>query len=381
MHSSFWRLGKRTAWLLSSVAVLGLVLSGSAFAATHAAKPASKPHKVTTVSVQLNWLTNVEFSGLWVADHLGWFSKAGFKLKATGWSNGINPEDVTSACYQGAGKSGNLCFGYDDSAAVAIARSQGNDLKAVWVGSQKTPFAFATCAVTGNKKIDSRCKSNTHKNITSPKQWTGLKIGYQSHELYVPEVMLGNVGKNLSDVKPVTVQFDTSALTTGAVDAFLVFLNNEPIALSLQGVHTNVIPAYKFGFGDFYADTMFAPSAELKAYPKKVKTFVGLVDKGWKYAMHHPKTVADMVQKNYFKTEFGAPSSRIQQEKELSVFASTLSRNTAGKISGQMTLKRWKGIIRILRSYPGDIGGKPIISHNISASASFTNQFAPPPAK
>src|SRR5689334_9818245 len=104
MHSRFWRLGKRTAWLLSSVAVLALVLSGSAFAAAHAVKPASKAQKLTTVSVQLNWLTNVEFSGLWVADHLGWFKKAGLKLKATGWSNGINPEDVTSACYQGAGK-------------------------------------------------------------------------------------------------------------------------------------------------------------------------------------------------------------------------------------------------------------------------------------
>ena len=79
-----------------------------------------------------------------------------------------------------------------------------------------------------------------------------------------------------------------------------------------------MIPAYKFGFGDFYADTMFAPCAELKAYPKKVKTFVSLVDKGWKYAMHHPNAVGAMVQKNYFKTEFGAPSSRIQQQKELS---------------------------------------------------------------
>jgi ABC-type nitrate/sulfonate/bicarbonate transport system substrate-binding protein len=381
MHSSFWRLGKRTAWLLSSVAVLGLVLSGSAFAAAHAVKPASKAQKLTSVSVQLNWLTNVEFSGLWVADHLGWFKKAGFKLKATGWSNGINPEDVTSACYQGAGKSGNLCFGYDDSAAVAIARSQGNDLKAVWVGSQKTPFAFATCAVTGKKNIDSKCKSNTHKNITSPKQWKGLKIGYQSHELYVPEVMLGSVKKSLSDVKPVTVQFDTSVLTTGGVDAFLVFLNNEPISLALQGVHTNVIPAYKFGFGDFYADTMFAPSAELKAYPKKVKTFVSLVDQGWKYAMHHANAVGAMVQKYYFKTEFGAPSSRIQQQKELGVFAKTLSRDGSGKISGRMTLKRWEGIIHILRTYPGDIGGRPIISHSISASASFTNQFAPAAAK
>lgn len=52
MHSSFRRLGKRTAWLLSSVAVLGLVLSGSALAATHAVQPAAKTNKtMTTVDV------------------------------------------------------------------------------------------------------------------------------------------------------------------------------------------------------------------------------------------------------------------------------------------------------------------------------------------
>ena len=56
MHSRFWRLGKRTAWLLSAVAVLALVLSGSAFAAAHAVNLLPRPQKLTTVSVQLNWL-------------------------------------------------------------------------------------------------------------------------------------------------------------------------------------------------------------------------------------------------------------------------------------------------------------------------------------
>lgn len=372
----------RAAWLFSVLMALIFVVAGCATTGSPQGAPApSKAHKhMTKVFVQLNWLSNVEFSGLWVADHKGWFKKAGFKFTFKSWSNGIDPEGTTAACYQGGGK---LCFGFDDSAAVAIARDNGDKLKAIWVGSQKTPFGFATCKVpkTGTNK---KCKSNTGKNITKPSQWAKyhLKIGYQSHELYVPEIMLGKVHKSLSDVTPKTVQFDTSALTTGAVDAFLVFINNEPIALKLQGVKTNVIPAYKWGMQDFYADTMFAPDAELAHHSKKVAKFVSLVDKGWKYAMHHYKSVAHMVVKNYFPTEFGVPSNKKQQVLEEKKFATTLSRDSKGRISGRMTLKRWKGIIHILATYPGDLGGKPILHNPLpSAKKTFTDKFAPPPAK
>jgi ABC-type nitrate/sulfonate/bicarbonate transport system substrate-binding protein len=360
--------------LILSVA---MVLAGCSTAASPEAAPVKAPthkgaHKLTPVYVQLNWLTNVEFSGLWVADHLGWFRKAGLVLKAHPWSNGINPEEVTSSCW--AGHNG-YCIGFDDSAAVAIARAAGNDVKAIWVGSQKTPFGFITCKVTGNPKIDSRCKSRMHKNITSPRQWKGLRIGYQSHELYVPEVMLGSVGLSLKDVVPVVVQFDTSVLTNGTVDAYLVFINNEPISLELKGVRVNVIPAYKYGMGAFYADTMFAPDSEIKAHPAFIRTFVHLVDKGWKYALAHWKSTADMIVKYYFKSEFGAPVNRRQQELELKKFATTLARDPSGHWSGCMTLARWKQIVHILTTYPADLSGKPVISHPINARDAFTNAF------
>ena len=34
------------------------------------------------------------------------------------------------------------------------------------------------------------------------------------------------------------------------------------------------------------------------------------------------------------------------------MFAKTLSRDGTGKVSGRMTLKRWRGIIHILRTLP-----------------------------
>ncbi|GEM_PF-1943120 len=386
--------GKVPVWLVTLTALCAMVLAGCAtVAAPQGAPPASHPaKKLTPIHVDLNWVSNVEFSGIWWSMKKGWFKSAGIKLNGLCSSKaGPNaacvrpydfsntPESENDLCVR-AGKA--LCIGVDDSSAVPLARQAGENNVAIWSGSQKTPFGFMTCFVPKKPKVNKKCKSNTHKNITSPKQWRGLKIGYQQDELYVPEIMLGSVGLNLSDVKPVKVTFDTSDLTTGATDAHLVFINNEPITLKLQGVKTNVIPAYKYGMKAFYADAMFVRQSQISKYKGVLKKFVSAVDRGWKYAMHHPKSTANLVVHKYFPTsEGGGPGALKQQQIEINQFAKTLSRDSKGRINGRMTLGRWKTIIHDLKTYPGSIGGGPLLTANIKAKSCFTDQFAPPGAK
>ncbi|HZT96278.1 MAG TPA: ABC transporter substrate-binding protein [Chloroflexota bacterium] len=379
MNGRFWHLGKKSTLLLSAVTLLAFVVAGCGTAAgvPQGAAPAAKHKPVVTVQIQLNWLTNVEFSGLWMADHFGWFKKAGFKLQAKAWANGINPETTTASCWQSAGKN-KLCLGFDDSSAIPIARQAGNNLVGIWAGSQKTPFGFMSCFVPKKPKVNKKCKSNTGKNITNPRQWKGLTVGYQSHELYVPQIMLSSVGLNLGQVTPHNAAFNIGELTSGVVDVYEVFINNEPIAEKLSGIKVNVIPAYKWGMASFYADVMFAPQSEIGARKSKLKAFVKLVDRGWKWAMAHPKKAADIVEKDYFKaTTPSVAFNRKQQEMEEGVFAKTLSRQ-GGKVDGQMTLARWKQIIKVLRKSKTD-GGTPILSKNVPAKDCFTNQFTPAP--
>ena len=355
--------------------VLALVLAGWASSASSLAAPAKAPgrshqHALTTVVVQLGWLSNVEFSSLWVPDHFGWFKQAGIKLVYHPGPTTISTEDLLSACR-------GYCFAMSDSVPLAIARSAGNRLKAVWVEDQRTPFGFIACAVTHDPAIDSKCKSRTGVNVTSPQQWKGLRVAYQTGQLWVPEVMLASVGLSISDVKPVVVGFDTAPLTTGAVDVFDVFINNETIALKLLGVKINVMPAYKFGLSSFYSDVLEAPDSEINAHPAFVRKFVRLLDHGWKYALAHPKQVADIVVKDYNPKTFGVPTSTLQQQLELQEFASELARDSNGNITGRMTLQRWQQIVHILSTYPASLNGKPLITHPVTARSLFTNAFAP----
>jgi ABC-type nitrate/sulfonate/bicarbonate transport system substrate-binding protein len=358
-------------FLSLSFVLAGWPWSPSSQAAGNKAATHSRAHALTTVDVKLGWLSNVEFSSLWVPDHFGWFKQAGIKLVFhPGGTGGISPEDFVSACR-------GYCFAMSDAVPLAIARSVGNNLKAIWVEDQRTPFGFIACAVTHNSAVDSKCKSRTGRNVTSPRQWKGLRVAYQSGQLYVPEVMLASVGLGIKDVRPVVVGFDTAPLTTGAVDTFDVFINNETIALRLLGVKVNVMPAYKFGMSSFYSDVLEAPDSEINAHPAFVRKFVHLLDRGWKYALTHSNQVADMVVKNYNPKTFGVPTSQHQQELELQEFASELARDQSGTISGRMTLQRWQQIVHILSTYPASLNGKPLITHPVAARSLFTNAFAP----
>jgi ABC-type nitrate/sulfonate/bicarbonate transport system substrate-binding protein len=377
--------------ILAVLFVLAVVLAETGVVGAQArlsshARPAAK---LTTVHVDLNWLPNVEFSGIWVAIKKGWFKQAG--LNVPGLTSGLgagvraydfsnSPEYENNLCLH---QKNQLCIGFDDSSAIPIARQAGQKLVGVWAGSQKTPFGFMTCYVPPKPKVNKKCKSNTGKNIKSPRQWKGLKIGYQQDELYVPELMLGSVGLSLSDVTPIQVQFTTTDLTTGETDAHLIFVNNEPITLALQGVKTNVIPGYKYGMAAFYADVMFVNHSQMSKYQKQIKAFVSVVDRGWKYAMHHPNPTAAMIVRNFFSSSFGGgPGATKQQQIEIGQFASTLSRDKAGKIDGRMTTARWNTILRDLKTYPGSLGGKPIITDNaIKSKDCFTDKFAPAGSK
>ena len=388
----------RTTWLLTAALTAMLILAGSGVAGASRAgstAPAQATHHttLTNVHVDLNWLPNVEFAGIWVGIQKGWFKKAGLNVPGitSGLGAGVRyydysntPEAENDLCTK---QSNILCIGDDDSSAIPIARQAGQKIEGIWTGSQKTPFGFMTCYVpskgTYKKCVSSNSVAAKHHNITSPRQWKGMRIGYQQDELYVPALMLGSVGLSLSNVKLVPVGFSTDGLTSGKLeDAHLVFINNEPISLALQGVKTNVISAYKYGMAAFYADTMFADNAETSKYGKQIKAFIGVVDRGWKYAMHNPNSAAAMIVKNYFTSaNGGGPSQVKQQQIEIGQFAKTLSRDKAGKIDGQMTLARWKTIIHDLKTYPGNQGGKPIITTNINAADCFTDKYSPAGSK
>ncbi|MBV9278601.1 MAG: ABC transporter substrate-binding protein [Chloroflexi bacterium] len=312
--------------------------------------PNRRAHAMTTVQFILNWLPNVEFAGLWVAQKYGWWQKAGIQIKYTPWSASVHPEtDVP--------RDGGNTFGFQSGAAIAIAASQHVPIQALYTDTQKSVFGLTVL-----KK----------SHITRLTQLKGKKVGYQPHELYVPETMLASVGLKINrDWKPVPVGFDIVQLTQGNVDAYLTFVTNEPIALDMQGVPNYTFDAANYGF-HFYDDVLFTYTGLIKNHPGLVRSVVANVAKGFQWAHTHPAQTARLTVNCCFHslgTGENASQHLQQQVRESQAFV-PFSRDSGGRFSGLMSTSYWRDSINTLFRY-GEIHSKP------NPATIYTNQFNP----
>jgi ABC-type nitrate/sulfonate/bicarbonate transport system substrate-binding protein len=335
------------------VAVLAAGASGINREKTFASAPSTNHAKAAqNVYVILNWVPNVEFDGLWVAQQKGWFKAAGINLSFKPWSPGVFPETDAAA------RGGNT-FGFDSGAAIVINRSKGVPITAVYSDTQKSVFGLTVLASSGIHKLT---------------QLRNKKIGYQSHELYVPETMMSCVGLTAGkDYKTVPVGFTTDDLTSGQVDAHLTFITNEPIALKLQGVKTRTFAAADYCF-HFYDDVMFATDSLIKSNPALVKSFTAIVAKGFQWAHTHPDVAARLTVAHYFPASKAGSgvTAKLNLEQQIleSRTFSPFSKDSHGVFSGLMSAAYWTDSIKILDKYHQ-------ISKMITANSLFTNKFNP----
>lgn len=311
-------------------------------AAHHTSRPMVKVYFI------LNWEPNVEFAGLWVAEQYGWWRKAGIRISYEPYGSSVHPETDVPA------RGGNT-FGFQSGAAIAIAKAQHVPIEALYTDTQRSVFGLTVLA-----------SSKIHK-ITDLR---GKRVGYQPHELFVPETMLAYAHLKPTDWKPVPVLFDIAQLTSGQVDAFLTFQTNEPIALKLNGVATRSFKAADYGF-HFYDDVLFSSTSLINGNPTLVRHVVSVAARGFKWAHSHPDQAARLTVRTHFPASGGisAQKNLLQQIKELQTYTA-FSRDAHGSFSGTMTAKYWQDGVDTLYRF-GLIHTKP------SVSSLFTNKFNP----
>lgn len=316
----------------------------NAEASRHAGRAA---RALTDVHFILNWLPNVEFSGLWMAQKFGWWARNGIKISYTPWSQSVHPEiDVPAR--------GGDTFGFQAGAAIAIGRAQGEPITALYTDTQRSVFGLTVL-------------SKSH--ITNLRQLKGKRVGYQSHELYVPQTMLACVGLKPSDWTAVPVGFNIVQLTAGRVDAYLTFVTNEPIGLNMQHIANYTFPAYKYCYHS-YDDVLFTYNGLINSQPGLVRKVTSIVARAFRWAHNHPVPTAQYVT----RTTFTAPPAKarqnfIQQRLEMQAFT-PFSRDARGRFSGLMTTAYWRDNINTLFRY-GLIKSRP------NPATIYTNRFNP----
>jgi ABC-type nitrate/sulfonate/bicarbonate transport system substrate-binding protein len=258
------------------VSVAALAMLGSAVLPSYGSIAVAAPAKLTTVSVQLSWLNNVEFAGIYVAEQRGYFQKYGLKVNVMQGGGTIDPRTVVA---NGGATLGTVAVGTDE----AIADAQGANLRVIGAIYQQNPGCFMVRANSG---------------IKNAKGFIGKSIGLQTQALDQVKGMLKYEHVAVSKVHLVIVGDDPTPFALGKVDAYTAFAFNEPIAMALQGIKTHCLSFSSMGLPS-YGDAFMARKSTIKSEPQTLARFLKAVQLGWKYTLAHQPAVTQLVLKKY----------------------------------------------------------------------------------
>lgn len=217
--------------------------------------------------MQLGWIANVEYMGMFIADDAGYYKDEGLDLEIVPGGPAISVAPVVA--------SGKALVGLDSADTIARARKEGAKLKLIGVELQRNPTAVMSLA------------SNP---IKTPQDLVGKKFGVQQNGAQVIEAFFTMNGIDPKTITMVPVQFDPAPLVTGEVDAFLSFLTNQPIQLALKGIETFTFLLSDYGY-DAWADALVVTEDSLADAATR-KLLVGIMRgtiRGWQDAVADPK--------------------------------------------------------------------------------------------
>ncbi|MCU1374713.1 MAG: transporter substrate-binding protein [Actinomycetia bacterium] len=228
------------------------------------------------MSMQLNWISDFEFAGSYVADDKGYWTDAGFDSVALlpgGAAVQVEPKVVA----------GNALLAYAQTANVVAANAKGADLKVIGAGMQKNPLVLL---------------SLKEKPILTPADIPGAKIGIPVNSENVWAAFLEYNKIDPGSYTKVPVQFDPSPLTNGEVDAIMSFATNQPITVELAGHQTALLYLADYGFA--YPEQLYIVQAK-SLTERKDELVAAMAGErlGWKDVFADPQVGIDLTMSKY----------------------------------------------------------------------------------
>ena len=278
--------------LLVCIAVLALpgAIAGCASTSADSGGAAGTTH----VSFQLDWVKNSQFSGFFEADDAGYYSDEG--LSASFLDGG----DVASTAAVIAGGGAQLGI-VSNMSRLADAIKAGADLVAVGALYQTSPAGIMTLP---------------DRTVSTVDDLKGLRIG--TDEAGEADIdTLFQVNDEQPDWTSVRVGYDAAPLFEHKIDAYYVYVTNQPVTYELKGKHSNVVTFADLGFKS-YAGLIVTTRQYLDEHRDVVEGFLRATAKGWTTAIDSPEDAVDLTIGSYGsdlgldkKTELGTLEAQI----------------------------------------------------------------------
>jgi len=247
---------------------------------------------LTKVALQLPYLHQFQFAGLYAAQTKGFFQEEGLEVDVRSTSN--ERRNSRTEVLEGRAE-----FGIAQGPQLVTARLEGNDFIVVAAIMQHSPQVLVTRA---------------EDNIRTPHDLIGKRVALDQGSL-ISEVrlMLEREGVSMDKIILVPNRWGLDEIRVGTADAMSMFVIDGPYRLEKAGVKTTIIRPVDYGV-DFYGDCLFTSAKYAHEHSEVVAAVRRATIKGWQYAIQHPDEMADWILANFSERRPAFTKDGLQSE-------------------------------------------------------------------
>lgn len=230
----------------------------------------------TKVSLYLKWVPQYQFAGYLVAKSKGYYQKQGLDVDIIPGGPNINTVQEVA---DGAAE-----FGIQTPEPIFYAYSHGLKLQMLMADFQEPYEEFMV------KKTSNITSLYDFKNKT-----IGINLGGLS-QLLLP-FMLKTANLTLADVHTVRKTISLAPFLSGRVPIWNGYVGNEPFEAKDMGVPVREFKMAKY-VPNWYGDVLFSTAKYAASHGEIVRKFVLASEKGWEFAVKHPKQTILIIRNN-----------------------------------------------------------------------------------
>lgn len=313
------------------------------FAATAACAPIPSPSPTTAppdeVTVVMSYIPDIQFAPFFVAEQKGYFAEEGIKVN---YNWGFEFDGIKLV---GANQADFAIVGGDQ-----ILQARAQDIPIVYVGNWYNAFPISVV-------------SFADKNIKTPQDLIGKKVGLPglfgaSYTAW--RALLYTQKINEADLTVENIGFtQIQALDRGVVDAAVVYANNEPVQLRLQGKEINEIKTWEYA--QLVGNGVATNAETIKKRPELVRGFVRALLRGVQDTIDNPSQALEITVKQY--PEFGGERTALSK----AVLDASIALWKNDK-PGETRLADWQAMEQFMRE-------AGFIPAELDVTQAFTNEF------